>query len=283
MLVALVLGSLVIVPSASYVSTNVRARNMLEENVKGLYAAESGVEYAMWWLLNGWGGSDNQDAFPAGPVTLPYLINGMTVAYKVEFVPSLAGVSFDQPHLDWLQFSQDSSYDESTGIYSYTLTMTEAKKPQKAVKLDWIQLNMPEGFEYVLNSANITSASENKTIEPQISGGGADQRLTLGWPELPIDPKKNYPDIMTLGDKDPPANYYLNLQLTGPPGLHPAPAKGTFGMIGIQSQDIGVVTTAWPFRIEAWATNSRGEQARVRAGAWYENGSITLRTWLITP
>ncbi|MBA7658636.1 hypothetical protein ES703_66595 [subsurface metagenome] len=43
-LAMLVLGSLLIVPSLNYASTNLKAANMVEEDLAGLYAADAGVE-----------------------------------------------------------------------------------------------------------------------------------------------------------------------------------------------------------------------------------------------
>ena len=62
-LILLVVGGLIIAPTLNHVSTSLNAGRTVEENVKGIYAAEAGVENALWKLIND----------PSPPSSLYYL------------------------------------------------------------------------------------------------------------------------------------------------------------------------------------------------------------------
>ncbi|MFQ6122709.1 MAG: hypothetical protein ACE5LA_06605, partial [Dehalococcoidales bacterium] len=49
-LALLVLGGLAITPSLNYIATSLNAGRIIDEGVKGVYAADAGVENALWSL-----------------------------------------------------------------------------------------------------------------------------------------------------------------------------------------------------------------------------------------
>ena len=113
----LALGSLLIVPSLSYASTSLKAGQMVEENLAGLYAADAGVEDALWKL-----GNDK-------PATFPYSyqvsgVNGMTVDVVIDEITTISGeeVGASGGHEDWLIITKLVTYD--AGIYDYTMSIS---------------------------------------------------------------------------------------------------------------------------------------------------------------
>ena len=52
-LALLIIGGLTIVPSLNLTFSSAKSSRMLEANIKGTYAADAGVEYALWSLANG--------------------------------------------------------------------------------------------------------------------------------------------------------------------------------------------------------------------------------------
>ncbi|TRZ49141.1 MAG: hypothetical protein D4S01_09175, partial [Dehalococcoidia bacterium] len=52
-LVLMLIGGLLIAPSLSYASTSLNAGQVFEKKVNGLYAADAGVEYALWHIVHG--------------------------------------------------------------------------------------------------------------------------------------------------------------------------------------------------------------------------------------
>ena len=73
-LALLVLGGLTIAPSLNYAATSLNSARILEEGVSGGYAADAGVEDALWCLENGVSPSQQ----------LPENINQMEVAIEIE-------------------------------------------------------------------------------------------------------------------------------------------------------------------------------------------------------
>jgi len=51
-LIVLAIGALLIPPFLAYISTNLLASRVTEEGMKEQYAADAGVEYALWKLIN---------------------------------------------------------------------------------------------------------------------------------------------------------------------------------------------------------------------------------------
>ena len=49
----LAIGGLTIASSLNYATTNLNAGRIIDEGIKGIYAAEAGVENALWCLENG--------------------------------------------------------------------------------------------------------------------------------------------------------------------------------------------------------------------------------------
>lgn len=75
-LIALAIGCLLIPPFLSYISTNLLASRATEKGMKGLYAADAGVEYAIRRIKDG--------ECPEGtPFDTPTLVNGMPVTVTV--------------------------------------------------------------------------------------------------------------------------------------------------------------------------------------------------------
>jgi len=82
-LILLVLGGLLIVPMLSFMTTNLNANRVIETKTEGIYAADAGIQDALWKLANG------VDPFPGGAMSYelteggnPVLINGMSVTIE---------------------------------------------------------------------------------------------------------------------------------------------------------------------------------------------------------
>lgn len=101
-LVSLLIGSLIIVPSLKYVSTHVNAGNNIDEHVKGVYAADAGIEDAIWRSVKdadviSWANDGNSGPFydytllvdPSNPHSAVKIINGMTVTVRIEKVNNI--------------------------------------------------------------------------------------------------------------------------------------------------------------------------------------------------
>jgi hypothetical protein len=78
-LILLVLGGLLIVPMLSLMTTNLNANIWTEEKTKGIYAADAGIQDALWKLGNDVDPFENGDSYNLEENGNPVTINGMTV------------------------------------------------------------------------------------------------------------------------------------------------------------------------------------------------------------
>jgi hypothetical protein len=77
-LIMLVLGGLLVVPTLSFMATNLNANRIIEEKTEGIHAADAGIQDALWKLGN------DVDPFPGGisSYDLAETLNGMTVTVE---------------------------------------------------------------------------------------------------------------------------------------------------------------------------------------------------------
>ena len=117
-LALLVLGGLTIAPSLSYAATSLNAGRIIDEGVRGVYAAEAGVEDTLWSLGNG--------AVPSQQ--LPENINKMEVAIQTEekgtYTLYLGELIQPGEHSDYLDVIGEMVWDEVAQSYNYTITVT---------------------------------------------------------------------------------------------------------------------------------------------------------------
>ena len=116
-LALLVLGSLITVPSINYVSTSLKIGEKVEKNMVGLYAADAGVEDALWKI-----GDNVPSSFPFSYQLTG--INGMTVDIVIDEVTTIAGEAMGESgiHEDYLGIIKLVTYD--AGIYDYSMSIS---------------------------------------------------------------------------------------------------------------------------------------------------------------
>ena len=142
-------GSLLIVPSINYVSTNLEAGTKAEEEFKGILAADAGVEDALWKIKN-----DIPDFLDPYQITD---INGLSVDVDIDEVNTIAGEPVDPgDDAEWLILETVVTYDAGTGDYTYTLSASNNGSGN--IKIAKILIEFPPGVDYVSNStsSNIT-------------------------------------------------------------------------------------------------------------------------------
>src|SRR4030042_1348428 len=83
-LVLLVLGGLLVVPMLSLMTTNLNANRIIEEETSGIYAADAGIQDALWKLGDGVDLFENGDSYVLTENGTPVTINGMTVTIEKE-------------------------------------------------------------------------------------------------------------------------------------------------------------------------------------------------------
>jgi len=156
----LVLGGLTIASSLSYTATSLKSSRLLEEDVRGIYAADAGMEDALWSLTNG--------SLPS--VYVPELINKMMVFIQTEekgtYTLYLGELIEPGEHSDYLEVDGDIVWDEEAEAYKYTITVTwQPDSGTPVIHLEEIGARLPLDYSYQPWSA--ASFEENlSTDEP---------------------------------------------------------------------------------------------------------------------
>lgn len=147
-LALLALGGLTVLSSLSYATTSLNAGQIISHNVKGIYAAEAGIEYALWCLSRA----------VSPPAQLPEKVNEMavTIQYESKGVYTIYLGELIEPgeHNDYLSISGEIVWDESAQAYKYTITVTwQAESGRSVIHLEQIGARLPKGYVYVDGSA----------------------------------------------------------------------------------------------------------------------------------
>jgi hypothetical protein len=164
-LALLVLGGLTVASSLGYGTTSLSSSRKLEENVKGIYAADAGVEDTLWSLSHG---------IPPSPQLMEN-INEMPVAIQTEdfgnFTLYLGEFIEPAGHFDYLDVDGDIVWDAGTQTYNYTVTVTwQAIPGDPVIHLDQLGARLPMGYSYVAGSAatfpgNMSTDEPNETLD----------------------------------------------------------------------------------------------------------------------
>ncbi len=265
-LILLVLGGLLIAPCLSYAATSLNSGRVIEKNVNGLYAADAGIEDALWRLKN-----DPPASYPYS-YQLPD-VDGLSVTVLMEQVTTLYGIVVGSPgeHSDYLETDGGMTYDE-LGAYLYAITITN--KDESVIHLSEILVNLPPSFEYIPGSTD----GDFTTDDPEIKGD-PDNGITLVW-----DFQSPRPAIASA--PNPEEGIYTiaiqTFQLNAPPDY-----SGDNGYVWVVAtrQDIGCVGEANAYKITAQAKDEDTMVMTVKAGALRDSvtGELLVSCWEINP
>ncbi len=164
-LALLVFGGLVIAPSLSYAATSLNSSRILAEGMNGVYAADAGVEDALWCLRNGISPSEQ----------LSGNINQMQVAIQTEekgtYTLYLGELIRPGEHSDYLDVDGEMIWDEEAEAYKYTITVTwQPESGMPVIHLEGIGARLPVGYSYQSGSAasfvdNLSTDEPDETVD----------------------------------------------------------------------------------------------------------------------
>jgi len=163
----LVLGGLTIASSLGYTATTLKSSRLLEEDVRGIYAADASMENALWSLVNG--------CWPPQGMYLPELINQMTVFTQAEekgtYTLYLGELIEPGEHSDYLEVDGDMVWDEEAEAYKYTITVTwQPESGTPVIHLEEIGARLPLDYSYQPWSAasfeeNLSTDEPDETVD----------------------------------------------------------------------------------------------------------------------
>ncbi|MDO8491918.1 MAG: hypothetical protein Q7T04_07895 [Dehalococcoidia bacterium] len=241
-LIVMALGGLVLAPSLEYVATGVTSAATQRRLTSELYAADAGVEYAMWRIENGASGGFT-DAISVGAIPVDVTASVLT---DLPYGPVLtAGAE----HADWLSVTTEMA-DLGGGVFSLAIHIQNTGGTGN-VKLETIGAGMPEGFSYVAGSSSgfTTGAPgiDGRKLAWEFSGSG---RPT-------VNDGQSVTQTFQMSGAGDPQRYY--------------------SWVVASRDDIGIVSSARGYNVVSTAGDARIEAAVVK-----NEGIVYPVSWNIT-
>ncbi len=262
-LALLIVGGLMVTPTLNYAATSLNSGRIIEKGVNGLYAADAGVEYALWYLKN---------AIPP-PQQLPENINRMEVALQSEelgtYTLYFGELIQTDGHVNYLSVEGEMVWDGTAGAYKYTITVIwQPESGIPVIHLEEVGARIPLGYGY--QSWSAASFAENlSTNEPDevVDGAGA---YMLNWVlESP------YPSV---SEDDPVQTQTFYITGEGSP-------EGDYAWVVATREDIGAIgeINGTIYRLTATATRYGGGEttAEIVADAVIAEGTADIVSWQI--
>ena len=244
-------GSLLIVPSINYVATNLHTGSIIREEFKGIVAADTGVEDALWKVKTN-----------ASNFLEPYTIadvNGLSVDINIDTVDTIWGEIVESGHHEeWIVTTVNLTYND--GIYDYTLSVSNNGSGN--IRVLKILIDFPPGLDYEPYSTD----SEILDVEPE-KMGAPESGMALVWEGA---------SAMISPDE----TVYHRFQLNGLEGMED---EEGVGVIKTQRDDIG---TVWigdvqPYSITAEAKDGTETVITIRAGVLQYYSLLEINSWQI--
>lgn len=155
-LILLVIGGLLIVPTLNYASTSLKGHQVVETKTKGIYANDAGVEDALHQLKYTESGPDSSYNLGETVNTMQVSVNSTKGQHYVLYYGELIVES--GKHNEYLLVNGDMEWDEGHGAYKYTITVIVTKKMPGAgekIFLQEVGAKLPLGFTYESESASL--------------------------------------------------------------------------------------------------------------------------------
>jgi len=263
-LALLILGGLTIVPSLGYITTSLKSSRMLVEGVRGVYAADAGVEDALWSLING-----------VPPSTqLSDNVNQMEVAIQTEnkgdYTLYLGELIEPGEHVNYLDVDGEMVWDGGANAYNYTVSITwQADPGTPPIKLKEVGARIPIGYSYQSGSA--ANFPENLSTDEPDEILDAQGAYLLNW--VLSSPLPNISENITVRTQ----TFYI----TGEGNQ-----EGHYAWVVASRADIGEVGEIAGTYYQITATATRPEDGKTTAQIVVdiinELGTIYILSWQIT-
>ncbi|MBI2852601.1 MAG: hypothetical protein HYX84_05835 [Chloroflexi bacterium] len=191
-LVALAVGTLVVVPFLGHSSTALLTSRSYRQAIIEQYSADSGIEHALWRLKYE---PDFANSLTLANPTTNYTlnnINGMSVNVTMTYTyiesppvpqPPPEGTQSNRVIISKTVSSCSAAVSENV-TFTYTIAVTN--NDTSRIHFDEIGDLLPPGFSYVDGSSNLTNLG-NADPEPVITNEGARKKLV--WGTQPQSPK----------------------------------------------------------------------------------------------
>jgi len=300
-LILLLVGGLIIAPFLAYMATGLKTGQAYEERMYQLYAADAGIEYAIYNIISPKAPLYTElqglaEGESISPYTLSEMVNGKDVTIEItkEYEWQYEGTSEDflegllgyEPksqagHEHWFDV-KTSITPSATGQLKYTIEITyQGEDETKKLKGLGAYLAWPEGtttnyWHYVAGSAHgITDDYSSKTADGEVQGeyeGGT--TFIWKWYTPPAPP--DWPTF-TIGETKTQTFEFTPAEV---PLFHFAWVEGLSEDIYISSSLVGQFTI---WKVTATATDPTDKQTEVIAYVSREGDegayAVEILTW----
>ena len=262
-LALLALGGLTIASSLNYASTSLNAERILDETMKGVYAAEAGVEDTLWSLAEG-----------VPPQQLLENINQMEVDIQTEekgfYTLYLGELIEPGGHSEYLDIYGEVIWDEGAEAYKFTIIITwQPNEGTPVIHLEEVGARLPLGYSYQSESA-ADFVDNLSTGEPDEAVDGLGAHLLnweLGTPQ---------PEVSEVNPVQTQTFY-----ITGDGEL-----EGDYTWVVANRVDVGAVgeIAGTKYKITATATRPGDGKttAKIVADVMIGEGTVYIVSWQIS-
>lgn len=150
-LIVLLIGGLLIAPSLNYAGTCLRSVRSEKSIVKGIFAADAGIENAIWYLKS--------TPLPTS-LPLPQNINGLAVTVQnvdkgsyVFYQGQYVYFNKKHDHPEWVIMSSTIAWDAGADAYKYTISLTKSENASGIIRLENVGALLPGNYTYKAGSA----------------------------------------------------------------------------------------------------------------------------------
>jgi hypothetical protein len=240
-LALLAIGGLTIAASLNYISSGLNSGRMINENIKGLYAAEAGIEDAVWSISSGVPPSEQLTEDINGmDVSIETVDHGTYTVYMGEMIP----IGVHNPYLD-----VDGEIIPDGGSYKYIITITwRPDSGEPVIHIEGVGARLPLGYSYQDGSANLfagnLSTGEPDEIEDQNGAWMINWELSPPYPSIS---ENNTTETQT---------FYMDGS---------GPLEGDYTWVVARRSDIGAVGEINGTLYTITSTAARAEDGRITA------------------
>jgi len=129
-LILVLLGGLIISPFLAFAATGLKTGDVYESKLAELYAADAGVEDAVWKATHGYAELEELGAGESYSYSLPASVNSLLVDMTVTKISLLQGVvdddeyKLDRPHEDWVTFDAPVVAERTDEYVEYSCSIS---------------------------------------------------------------------------------------------------------------------------------------------------------------
>jgi len=279
-LIMLAVGGLIVVPLLFFMNTGLSAGQIYEQKMEGLYAADAGVEDALWKILN----------VPPDNYLDPYQltdVNEMSVTVVIEEVTTFFNVELGGGVHYWIvelesELIDDPSDPDYQGDYTYRLIVSN--KHNKNIGIDEIKISFSTDLEYPVGY-QVDGLYNGDGVELQkgdfgdgvltVTESGDNQILTWDF-----DEGETMIDGNPFADPNDPETWVTVSCIFQLVGFDDAPEISNFIFVGT-SEDIGAVWEFKPIRITATAQAEDESTVVVEAVVLESSDAVLVYSWQI--